>query len=117
MGVLDRVWIGEYRHGQDGGIYPYFRSARLRDFPALAPGEWWELPANGPLVRKVRRYYPDILPVTDDAGGLVDVVLPKRETAEDGAAARREEAARRGYKRAASVRPLGVFEFLNHQKE
>lgn len=95
--------------------------ARLSDFPWLDPEEWWEIPDRGLLARKVREHYPDCIPVVGEDGALRDVILPgqsgeraqeERSKAERDKAERSEEAARRGYKNTACLRPKNIFRFL-----
>ena len=82
MGVLDRIWTGQYRLGPDGRRLPLERPARLADFPELKASEWWEVDTRTPLARKLRRYYPWVTPVTGPDGALIDVLLQHRELRE-----------------------------------
>lgn len=117
MGVLDRIWTGRHSRGPDGVLTPVDRPAALSDVEN--PEAWWEIPSQGALARKVRRYYPLLRPVVDEEGGLVEVVLcpdddqEATERAREVKAARTQEAARRGYRKAGKVRPLGLMPFLN----
>ena len=103
MGVLDRIWEGQYARGPDGTQIPVDRPAALSDVED--PEAWWEIPSQGALARKVRRYYPLLRPVVDKEGGLVEVVplCPDED----------QEAARRGYRKAGKARRLGLMSFLS----
>ena len=118
MGVLDRIWTGRHSRGPDGVLTPADRPAVLSDVDD--PEEWWEISSRGALARKVRRYYPLLRPVMDKEGGLVEVVplcpgedQEAAERAREVKAARTQEAARRGYRKAGKVRPLGLMPFLS----
>ena len=114
MGVLDRLWTGQHTRGPEGAQVPVDRLAVLSDVDD--PADWWEIPSKGPLARKIRQYYPDIQPLTDQDGALSDVIPlhPEGdEEAEERARAARQEAARRGYRKAGKVRPLGLMPFLS----
>ena len=118
MGVLDRIWEGQYARGPDGTQIPVDRPAALSDVED--PEAWWEIPSQGALARKTRRYYPLLRPVVDKEGRLVEVVplypdedLEAAERARKAKAARTQEAARRGYRKAGKVRPLGLMPFLS----
>ena len=118
MGVLDRIWTGRHSRGPDGVLTPVDRPAALSDVED--PENWWEIPSRGALAYKIRRYYPLLSPVVDGEGRLVEVVplCPEedREAAErarEVKAAQAQEAARRGYRKAGKVRPLGLMPFLN----
>ena len=118
MGVLDRIWTGRHSQGPDGVLTPVDRPAALSDVED--PEAWWEIPSQGALARKVRRYYPLLRPVVDKEGGLVEVVplcpdedQEAAERARKVKAARTQEAARRGYRKAGKVRPLGLMSFLS----
>lgn len=118
MGVLDHIWTGRHSRGPDGVLTPVDRPAALSDVEN--PEAWWEIPSQGALARKVRRYYPLLRPVVDEEGGLVEVVplcpdedQEAAERAREVKAARTQEAARRGYRKAGKVRPLGLMPFLS----
>lgn len=118
MGVLDRIWTGRHSRGPDGVLTPVDRPAALSDVED--PEAWWEIPSQGALARKVRRYYPLLRPVVDEEGGLVEVVplcpdedQEAAERAREAKAAMAQEAARRGYRKAGRVRPLGLMPFLS----
>ena len=118
MGVLDRIWTGQHALGPDGVLTPVERPAVLSDVDD--PENWWEIPSRGALARKIRRYYPFLRPVVDGEGGLVEVVplcseaaQEATERAREAKAAREQEAARRGYRKAGRVRPLGLMPFLS----
>ena len=118
MGVLDRIWTGQHTRGQDGTQIPADRPAVPADVDD--PAEWWEIPSRSSLARQIRLYYPFLSPVVDESGHLVDVVLlhskedqEAAEKAREAKAARTQEAARRGYRRAGRVRPLGLMPFLD----
>lgn len=40
----------------------------------IDPNEWWFVPNSTPLARRISLSYPDFVPVTNDAGELVDIV-------------------------------------------
>ena len=113
MGVLDRIWTGRHTLSPDGVLIPVFSDVD-------DPEDWWEIPSRGALAYKIRRYYPLLSPVVDGEGRLVEVVplCPEedREAAErarEVKAAQAQEAARRGYRKAGKVRPLGLMPFLS----
>lgn len=124
MGILDRVWTGRHTRTQNGTLLPMERLAVLSDVDS--PEDWWEIPSLGALAKKVRRYYPLLRPVTDEEGHLVGVVplypdedQKAAERAREAKAARTQEAARRGYRKAGKVRPLWLMSFLtgtNHKR-
>lgn len=118
MGVLDRIWTGRHSRGPDGVLTPVDRPAALSDVEDLEA--WWEIPSQGALARKIRRYYPLLRPVVDEEGGLVEVVplcpdedQEAAERAREVNTAMTQEAARRGYRKAGKVRPLGLMPFLS----
>ena len=118
MGVLDRIWTGRHTLSPDGVLIPVERPAVFSDVDD--PEDWWEIPSRGALAYKIRRYYPLLSPVVDGEGRLVEVVplCPEedREAAErarEVKAAQAQEAARRGYRKAGKVRPLGLMPFLS----
>lgn len=118
MGVLDRIWTGQHTRGPDGILNPVERPAVPSDVDN--PEDWWEIPSRGALAQKIRRYYPLLRPVVDEEGCLLEVV-PLRpnedqeasERARETKAARTQEAARRGYRKAGKVRPLELLPFLS----
>lgn len=118
MGVLDRIWTGQHTRGPDGILNPVERLAAPSDVDNLE--DWWEIPSRGALAQKIRRYYPLLRPVVDAEGCLVEVVplCPNEdqeasERARETKVARTQEAARRGYRKAGKVRPLGLMPFLS----
>lgn len=121
MGVLDLYWTGETRLDPASGVHvPVEREYTFRTAPELPPEEWWEVSHGSKLGKKLRTYYPWVTPVVDEAGELTDVELQRE--APDGEqqaqlAARKEEAARRGYRAAGRVRPRNMMPFLAKGKE
>lgn len=118
MGVLDRIWTGQHTRGPDGILNPVERLAVPSDVDN--PEDWWEIPSRSSLARRIRLYYPLLRPVVDEEGNLVDVVLlyseerqEASERARETKAAKVQEAARRGYRKAGRVRPLGLMPFLS----
>lgn len=118
MGVLDRIWTGRHSQGPDGVLTPVDRPAALSDVED--PEAWWEIPSQGTLARKIRRYYPLLSPVVDGEGRLVEAVplcpdedQEAAERAREVNTAMTQEAARRGYRKAGKVRPLGLMPFLS----
>lgn len=118
MGVLDRIWTGRHTLGPDGVLTPVERPAVPSDVDD--PEDWWEIPSRGALAQKIRRYYPLLSPVVDGEGCLVEVVPLCSEEDQEAAervrqakAAMTQEAARRGYRKAGKVRPLGLMPFLS----
>ena len=118
MGVLDRIWTGRHSRGPDGVLTPVDRLAALSDVED--PEAWWEIPSQGTLARKIRRYYPLLSPVVDGEGRLVEAVplcpdedQEAAERAREVKTAMTQEAARRGYRKAGKVRPLGLMPFLS----
>ena len=116
MGVLDTFWTGSYRLEASTGLQiPVEQEYTYKNAPDLDPAEWWEVPRNSKLGKKLRMYYPWVTPVVDEDGALTDVELQRG--APDGAlearkAALKEEAARRGYRAAGRVRPRNMMPFL-----
>lgn len=121
MGVLDTYWTGETRLDPKSGLQvPVEREYTLYTLPELSPADWWEVPRNSKLGKKLRMYYPWVTPVVDESGELTDVDLPEKpqdETLAERKAALKQEAARRGYRAAARVRPKGLMPFLMRQTE
>lgn len=119
MGVLDTYWTGAYRMDPKSGVQvPVEQEYTFQTIPELSPEEWWEVPKSSKLGKKLRMYYPWVNPVVDEAGALTDVEIQRE--APEGAlvaqkAALKEEAARRGYRAAAKVRPKGLMPFLMQQ--
>ena len=118
MGVLDRIWTGRHSQGPDGVLTPVDRPAALSDVED--PEAWWEIPSQGTLARKIRRYYPLLSPVVDGEGRLVEAVplcpdedQEAAERAREVNTAMTQEAARRDYRKAGKVRPLGLMPFLS----
>lgn len=115
MGVLDMVWTGSFTRGIDGILTPKYRSVSISEVDD--PDNWWEIPSNGSLARRIRLSYPFIDPVVSDDGSLVDINLQhtdeEKEQMEQIKAAKTKEAKRRGYKSGSRVRPLGLMPFLN----
>lgn len=118
MGVLDRLWTGQYTRTPDGAASPLERPAALSDVED--PENWWEIPSRSSLAGRIRLHYPFLRPVTDAEGQLVDVVALGSEAGQEAAERAREaketrtkEAARRGYRNAGRVRPLGLMPFLD----
>ena len=116
MGVLDTYWTGKTRlDPSTGAQVPVEQEYTGRTAPELSPADWWEVPRNSKLGKKLRMYYPWVTPVTDEAGELVDVELPETDQSQEQAArktALKKEAARRGYRAAGRVRPKNIMPFL-----
>ena len=72
MGAVDRIWNGKWRIIQCRRE-PFYEPAKLSDFPELNPDDWWEIRTGSKLGKKVVRYYPEIEPVVDENGLLVDI--------------------------------------------
>ena len=125
MGVLDYVWTGSYRHTPSGEKIPVRRRATLeylrKQFPELDPAEWWELPEDHPLTTLILRNYPWLTPVVGPDGELLDVKNSRREETkrqeQEVKQRRQKEAQSRGYRQAGRMRQLGLFSFLNTNKE
>lgn len=132
MGVLDYLWYGEYRTDPGGVRMPLERPARLKDLPELDPADWWEVPAGGPLAKKIRLYYPWIEPEVGPKGELVGVTVWREATEEEkelerlrGQARKRQaaDAAARGYSARRRLRPKQLMPFLakadqqSHEKQ
>ena len=121
MGVLDTYWTGTYRLEVSTGLQtPVEQEYSFCTAPELSPAEWWEVPRNSKLGRKLRMYYPWVDPVVDETGELMDVEL-QREAPGGKQRARKaeleQEAARLGYRAAGRVRPKGLMPFLMQQTE
>ena len=123
MGVLTWMWTGQHRRMANGSTLPAMRQYRLSDLPREDWDNWWELPTNSPLGRKILQYYPWLEPVLGPEGELLDVNITandqeaerERQQARQ-RAVQQEEAVRRGYRRRASVRPTGLMPFLNAER-
>ena len=123
MGVLTWMWTGGHRRMADGTTGLVMREYRFSDLPREDWENWWELPTNSPLGRKIRQYYPWLEPVLGPDGELLDVTITAddREVElerqrEQQRAAQQEEAARRGYRKRGMVRPTGLMPFLNAER-
>lgn len=110
MGVLDRIWTGEYRRGPSGLPEPADRPATLDDVEE--PGDWWEVSSIGPMAKVIRMYYPWMVPRVDGAGNLVGVTAAREAQAKPEAPSRAQDAARRGYQEGRRLRPTGLMPFL-----
>lgn len=118
MGVLEYIWTGQYRRERTGAKVPVEQMAKLADLPQLDPADWWEIPGDTPLAKRLRIYYPYVEAVVSPAGDLVDVSPLQAVKASEGLAeqqARQEEARRRGYRAPGRVRPKGLMPFLMGQ--
>lgn len=113
LGVLDYIWTGAYKTCPDGTRVPIERPAIPGDIPGYDASEWWEAPSSGPLAKKIRLYYPDLIPILDPDGELVGVSV-HRDIPSPGLDAEQQiqEARSRGYKRRNQVRPRGLMPFL-----
>lgn len=71
LGVLSHVW------NKDGTalVSAYFSSTKHY---GLNPDEWWELRNKSSLALSILIYYPNFIPLTDDAGNLIGISLPKK---------------------------------------
>ena len=124
MGILTWMWTGGHRRMADGTTGLVMREYRFSDLPREDWENWWEIPTNSPLGRKIRQYYPWLEPVLGADGELldVDITADDREAERERQqiqqrAARQEEAVRRGYRKRGMVRPTGLMPFLVQQKE
>lgn len=121
MGVLDTFWTGAYRlDPRMGTLVPVEQEYVRQSVPGLDAEDWWEVPRRSKLGRKLRLYYPWVEPVVDETGELVDVELqemPGNERRKIKKELLEQEAARRGYRAAARVRPKGLMPFLMRQTE
>ena len=115
MGVLDRLWTGEYRRSPDGMVQPADRWATPADVER--PEEWWEVPSHGPLARTIRTHYPWLEPQVDEAGALIGVTVLREGPEGPEPGGRAEEAGRRGYRRRRQLRPTGLMPFLVQQAD
>lgn len=111
MGVVDRVYTGKNQTGPDGVVVPVMREARLSDYPWLDPAEWWDV-TDPALQKRLRRYYPDLRPVVDEAGELVDAEILRPEEDREAEKTAQAEARARGYKRKGNLRRTGLMPFL-----
>lgn len=73
MGVLERIWTGDYQKNSKGDLMPINRAAKLSDVDA--PDDWWEIPDGTPLSKTIHIYYPWIIPEVDSEGMLIGVKL------------------------------------------
>ncbi len=74
MGVLDQFWTGRHRKTSAGGEEPVMAEHTLENTP-LDPAEWWEVPRESALGRKLRRYYPFCSPEVSADGRLDGVTV------------------------------------------
>lgn len=120
MGVLDLIWTGKYQRGADGTLTPLLTRASLERLPELDPADWWEVPDGTALAKRISLHYPNLAPVVGEDGGLLDVIVDQAERERSPDLERErllEEAAKRGYQRPGSVRPLNLFGFLRNSKK
>ena len=102
LGVLEQVWRGAYRQGPDGRREPAYHAVTLSDYPDVDPEDWWEIPNQSALARKLRRYAPWAEAITGPDGALIDIQPIKEQT----------PAAEKDYRKNAR-RPTGVMPFLD----
>ena len=111
MGVLLDIWTGEHRWDPVAGEnIPAMRPAKPGDVPDYDPAEWWEVPADTPLGRRILKYYPALTPVVGEGGELLDA-LPEQPEKPDPETAKLEARAR-GYKKRTRLRPKNLFDFM-----
>lgn len=113
MGIIDRVWTGDYMTDQNGVRIPIERKVILDDVDS--PDDWWEVSTDSSLGKRIKKFYPFITPIVDNDGNLVDVVSINEydEAEEQLKKIKMEEMANRGYKNRRGARPLGLMPFLN----
>lgn len=72
LGVVQWCWDGESYIVFDGKPRPKMEQVTLRNRPELDPEEWWEIPNDTPLARRIALFYPFFDPVVVD-GELVNI--------------------------------------------
>lgn len=119
FGVLQWIWTGDYTYDNHGAYrkeIPIEHEATLEDIPEEERDEYFVIDAKSSLGKKLTLYYPDVIPIYDDDGNLVDVksTIAEQKRAEKEARNDRltEEAEKRGYKNRGRVRPKNLMSFL-----
>lgn len=122
--MLSEIWTGAYETDHNGNFVPVIRSARLSDIPEKDRSQWWEIPNNGTLAKRILENYPLLLPVIGPEGELVDVQVTLDEHAQERIAMDTElqnmakkEAVKRGYRARRGLRPKGLMPFLSERRE
>lgn len=119
FGVLQWIWTGDYTYDNRGTYrkeIPVEHEATLEDIPEEERDEYFVVDAKSSLGKKLTLYYPDVIPIYDDDGNLVDVkstvVEQKRAEKEARNDLLTEEAEKRGYKNRGRVRSKNLMSFL-----
>lgn len=75
MGIVEHVWTGKYAKPTVGPKVPLLVEATLQscNIPESEYDLWWYVPNGSSLAKKLRRCYPDCIPVVNDEGYLIDV--------------------------------------------
>lgn len=75
MGIVEHVWTGKYAKSVVGPKIPLLVEAALQscNIPESEYDLWWYVPNGSSLAKKLRRCYPDCIPIIDADGYLVDV--------------------------------------------
>ncbi len=71
MGVLDQFWTGRYETVMNVRV-PAMAEYTFAN-TGLDPGEWWYVPRNSRLGRRLRAVYPYCIPETDGSGELTGI--------------------------------------------
>ena len=123
-GILDKIWCGDYTKsvGTNGVMVdtPVERSVTINDIPEGERDEYLVIDSSSALARKLRMYYPFIIPVYDDNGKLIDVKseaaeMRKEQEAKEQAALKammKNESEKRGYKNRFRLRQKNLMTFL-----
>lgn len=120
MGVLVNMWFGEFdkEKSSSGAIkeYPRYVPCTFKNVYLDNPDQWQEIDTKSALGKKILKYYPDVLPVCDESGILVDIIVPKLEENKKERELKRQElkkeAESRGYKNKVNIRPKNLLPFL-----
>ena len=99
---------------------PVERSVTINDIPEDERDEYLVIDSSSALARKLRMYYPFIIPVYDDNGKLIDVKseaaeMRKEQEAKEQAALKammKNESEKRGYKNRFRLRQKNLMTFL-----
>lgn len=75
------------------------------------------MPSVGALARRIRMYYPWIVPELNEEGHLVGISLAERPDGASQETYLAQEAAQRGYQRRHKVRPRNLMPFLSVPKD
>ena len=80
MGVVDRIWTGQYtilkRNGPAIKVPKYVEATFTTcNISVIERDKWWYVPSNSTLAKKILKVYPDCRPVTNDDDELIDITI------------------------------------------